>query len=191
MSDSLAPVKHSDVVWRGLYGVTYLGRDYVIEVDFFDISEKIRLYCEAELVDERTSPASFPLDREASIQAAMSLYGMKRACLVVEGDDPKTLTPLPGTAEARRLSFGKRHPLANKLFAFAAWTVVVVAFITQLPNLVNGFGVALSWLTADALSFSLPTFPLPGWMNGVLAVAGILAGRDRALRMVHNPRLDD
>lgn len=102
---------------------------------------------------------------------------------VSRGQRSRLLVPLPGTAEDRRLSFGRTHPAASMLLAGVAWIILATALVTQVPNLLNGIGHLTGW--------SVPTFGLPGWLDVFLGVAGILAGLDRGLRMKHNPLLDD
>ena len=188
-NDRLRPTKATDVFWRGLFGVGYGGSSYVVEVDFFDFDEKVRLYRDGCLVEERRSPARFVLDDGAAIEAAMALYGMKRAHLVDKGR-ARALLPLPGTAEALRLAFDYEHPMASRAIAVVAWAVLMVALITQIPNLLNSLAQGAAWL-GFPLEFSVPTFALPGWLNTLLGVLGIVAGLDRGLRMVHHPLLDD
>lgn len=181
----LQPTKPTDVFWRGLYGIHYQEIDYVIEVDYFDINEKVRLYCNGILTQEQRSPAAFEIGG-ATIKASMALYGMKQAELVKREETaskPFKLTPLKGTAEAKRLAFHQVHPISSRLIAGIAWAVLVIAAITQLPNMLNSIGYILG--------FSIPSFPLPEWMDLLLGILGILAALDRALRMKHNPLLDD
>ena len=71
---TLRPLKPTDLLWRGLYGISHGGMDYVVEVDFFDIGEKVRLYRDGALAAEAKSPATFALGEGASIRAAMALY---------------------------------------------------------------------------------------------------------------------
>ncbi len=182
MQEALRPLKPADVFWRGLYGIAHEGSQYVVEVDFFDIKEKVRLYRDGVLIGEKRSPASFDIDG-ACISAAMALYGMKHAWLTPEGLPRRGLAPLPGTAEAHRLAFGRSHPVLNALLGATAWFVLAVALVTQVPNLLNGVGSLTGW--------TVPTFGLPPWLDGFLSVAGILAGLDRGLRMKHTPLLDD
>ena len=187
---SLRPLKATDGFWRGLFGVGCDGAAYVVEVDFFDFSEKVRLYRDGVLVDEQRSPARFALENGAHIEAAMALYGMKRAHLVRPDGRAQALTPLPGTAEGKRAAFGRRHPAASRAMAALSWAVLVVALVTQIPNVLNSLanGAALAGVP---LSFTVPTFALPDWLNTTLGVLGIAAALDRGLRMVHNPLLDD
>lgn len=187
---ALRPSKPTDVFWRGLYGVRYGGSHYVVEVDFFDLGEKVRLYRDGRLVDERPSPACFQLEGHAAIEASMALYGMKRAHVVEEGRGARALEPLPGTAEARRLAFDARHPAISRAVAVVAWVVLAVAAVTQVPNMLNSLANGAAWLGLS-MPFAVPTFALPAWLNAFLGVAGIVAGLDRGLRMVHNPLLDD
>lgn len=186
----LQPAKPTEVIWRGLYGIEHGGSAYVVEVDFFDFSEKVRLYCNGSLVAEERSPACFSIEQGASIEASMSLYGMKRAHLIEKDGRARTLVPLPGTAEAWRLSFDRRHPIASKAIAVISWTVLAVALVTQIPNLLNSLanGITLIGLPRP---FTFPALSLPDWANVLLAIFGLIAGLDRGMRMVHNPLLDD
>lgn len=187
---ALRPLKPTDVFWRGLYGARRDGAHYVVEVDFFDIGEKVRLYRDGYLVDERPSPARFQLEGHAAIEASMALYGMKRTYLVEEGHGARALEPLPGTAEARRLAFDARYPAISRAIAVVAWVVLAVAAVTQVPNMLSSLANGAAWLGVP-VSFAVPTFALPAWLNVFLGAAGIVAGLDRGLRMVHNPLLDD
>ncbi|MCI9207798.1 hypothetical protein [Adlercreutzia caecimuris] len=188
-ADRLRPTKATDVFWRGLFGTGHSGSLYVVEVDFFDFDEKVRLYCDGRLMGEQRSPARFVLDDGAVIEAAMALYGMKRAHLVDSGR-ARALLPLPGTAETLRLAFDREHPVASRVIAAVSWAVLAVALVTQIPNLLNSLVNGAAWL-GFPVGFSAPTLALPGWLNTLLSVLGIVAGLDRGLRMVHNPLLDD
>lgn len=185
----LKELKSIEALWRGLYGIEFEDAIYVIEVDFFDFSEKVRLYRDGFLLDEGVSPAVFDLGSGVCIEATMALFGMKHARMV-SPQGIQSLTPLPGTAEAKRKVFEQNHPRVSKTIAAASWLVLVVALITQIPNLINGL---LGTIAVLGFSFGapLPVLPLPSWVNTLLGVLGLVAGLDRGLRMVHNPLLDD
>lgn len=192
MSETLLkPLRTSEIFWRGLYGIDHGDHSYVVEVDYFDFKERVRLYRDGLLVDEHKSPACFSLDDGSSIEAAMALYGMKRACFFEEGGRKQKLRPLRGTAEERRLSFDRAHPLVSRSIAAVAWSVLVIALVTQIPNMINGLAKALSFLPLAFSISPIPTFSFPDWLNATLSVGGIAAGLDRGLRMVHNPVIDD
>lgn len=189
---SLRALKPSDVFWRGLYGIELEGAQWVVEVDYFDISERLSLYRDGRLVASGKSPFAYDLSPHARIEAAMALYGMKRAHLVdTRSGGEELLRPLPGTAEHRRGEFQRRHPVANGLIALVAWSVLAVAFVTQIPNLVNSASNLLGHVLPAAAGFSVPGLNLPDWANCLLSVLGIAAGIDRGLRMKHNALLDD
>ncbi len=187
---TLRPPKPTDVIWRGLYGTEHAGAGYVVEVDFFDPGEKVKLYRNGTLAEVKRSPARFVLDEDTTIKAAMSLYGMKQAHILERDKPGRALSPLPGTAEAARQRFDQEHPTLSRMIAIISWVVLVVALVTQIPNAINGISNGLAAL-GFPLGFSVPTFALPAWLNAALTVLGIAAGLDRGLRMVHNPLLDD
>lgn len=183
---ALREAKWTDVFWRGLYEAQVGGFSYTVEVDYFDIRERIALYCDDVLVDTQKSPAAFGLSDGGRIEVAMALYGVKYARVVSDaqnGGKARTLVPAPGSAEYLRLRFAERHPAVSRATAVFAWAVLVVALVTQLPVTLNNLG---HWV-----GFAVPTFALPIWANTVLAVAGLLAALDRAFRMKYNPLLDD
>ena len=68
--------------------------------------------------------------------------------------------------------------------------MLAIALVTQFPHLLNSLANGAAWL-GFPLGFSVPTLPLPEWLNTTLGVLGIVAGLDRGLRMVHNPLIDD
>lgn len=184
--------KPTDVLWRGLYGVEYRGEHWVVEVDYFDVTETITIFCDGTEVAKRKSPFKHQVAPGVWIEAAMALYGMKRARLVDEiAGSEIALTPLEGTAEDKRLRFEKRYPLTSKVVAVAAWTILFVALVTQIPNLLNSLSNLVDMMSLPVPLPKVPTLNLPDWLNCALGVMGIAAGLDRGLRMKHNPLLDD
>lgn len=184
--NKLREVKWSDVFWRGLYEAQIRESTYTVEIDYFDIKERISLYRDGVLVDVQNSPATFVLSKGEKIEVAIALYGVKYARLVQNargGARAQQLVPASGSAEYLRLRFAEQHPVASRTIAFIAWAVLVVALVTQLPVMLNALGYWTGW--------SVPTFALPNWANTVLGIAGVLAALDRAFRMKHNPLLDD
>lgn len=182
----LRKAKWTDVFWRGLYEVQVGESSYTVEIDYFDIRERIALYRNGVLVDSQKSPAAFELPEGDRIEAAMALYGVKYARVVGSGRSgggEAQLVPAPGSAEYLRMRFDHQHPALSRSIAVIAWVVLVVALVTQLPVTLNSLG---HWV-----GLAVPTFALPSWANTLLAVAGLLATLDRAFRMKHNPLLDD
>ncbi len=182
----LREVKWFDVFWRGLYEAQIGESIYTVEIDYFDIRERIALYRYGVLVDSQKSPAAFALPEGGRIEAAMALYGVKYARVVDggrSGGGEAQLAPALGSAEYLRMRFEHQHPVLSRSIAVLAWVILVVALVTQIPVTLNSFGY---WF-----GFTVPTFALPSWANTVLAVAGLFAALDRAFRMKHNPLLDD
>lgn len=184
--------KQLNLFWRGLYGIELEGVNWVVEVDYLDFSEKVRLFRDGVLAFENRSPARFEIAPNIEIQATMALYGMKRIHLVdsVTGD-VKMLQPLPGTAEFARRRFEQTHPAINTAIAVIAWLTLLVSLITQVPNVINSILGLPDLLHISISVIKLPTFDFPEWANTLLGLLGILAGLDRGLRMKHNALLDD
>ncbi|WP_155376826.1 hypothetical protein [Cellulomonas sp. JZ18] len=182
------PVRGWSVLWRGAFGVRHVGAEWVVDVDYLDPDERVRLYRDGTLVDERRSPARFPLGDGARVEAALSTWGMRRVRLVTP-DGARDLEPLPGTAEAWRDRVDREHPAASRLVAAAAWCVLAVGAVAQLPALLGlverGLGmVGASW---DAPALWEPSGRWVPW----LAAAAVVAALDRGLRRRWSPWLDD
>ena len=74
---------------------------WTVDLDDFDFGEKLHLYRDGVEVEVQKSPATFDLGPGATIEASMSLLGMKRIDLIVDGETTM-LAPVDGTAEAWR-----------------------------------------------------------------------------------------
>lgn len=184
--------KPTDVLRHGLYGIEHRGEYWVVEVDYFDVTETITIFCDGTEVAKGKSPFRHQVAPGVWIEAAMALYSMKRAHLVDEVTGSEiALTPLEGTAEDKRLRFEKQYPLASKTIAVAAWIILFIALVTQIPNLLNSLSNLADTMSLPVSLPKVPTFNLPDWLNCALGVMGIAAGLDRGLRMKHNPLLDD
>jgi hypothetical protein len=110
MNERLEPVRGVQVISRGVYEIDYAGHSYTVEVDYFDVAEKVHLYRDGARIATEKSPARFELDGGATIEAQMGLLGMKRLRLVEPGRETQ-LQPATGTAEAGRAAFERDHPL--------------------------------------------------------------------------------
>lgn len=182
---TLRPRGAWDALWRGSFAITHEGSEYVIDVDYFDVKERVRLYRDGVEVEVQKSPARFDLNPTTHIEAAMSLYGMKYVDLVHDGQGRRVqLRPRAGTSEAWRADLARKHPRANRWIGAASWSVLVFAAVTQLPVLFNS-------TIAHLIGTQLPTLALPEWANAALGIAGIVAALDRALQIKHSKWLDD
>lgn len=190
--EELRPIRGWQALWRSGFAVTHRGHEYVVDVDYLDFDERIRLYRDGLLVDEQRSKARFLLpdgpegltpELRTTIEARMSLYGMRYVRLV-DGGETRDVPPLPGTAEAWRDRMDTRYPTASRVAGAASWVVLAVALVTLVPQLLDLVGGITGW--------EPPFVPdLPAGANAVLSVAGILAALDRALRRRYHPLLDD
>lgn len=182
--EHLPPYKKWDWLWRSTFELDYRGSVYVADVDFFDFSENIRLYRDGEFVAVDSSPARLRVDDDATVEAALSLYGMHYVRLVhLDGRPTESFRPSAGTGEDRRARFSANHPTADRIISACSWVVLVLALVTQIPELLSFLG--------RLLDFSVPSFELPRWLDLALQIGGILAGLDRALRMKFNRWIDD
>lgn len=182
--EQLPPYKKWDWLWRSTFELEYRGSLLVADVDFFDFSERIRLYRDGDFIAVDSSPARLRVDDHATVEAALSLYGMRYVRLVPLDRSPtESFRPSAGTGEQRRAKFSVNHPTADRIMSVCSWIVLVLALLTQVPEILNFAG--------RFFGLSVPTFELPGWLNLTLQIGGILAGLDRALRMKFNRWIDD
>ncbi|WP_455603511.1 hypothetical protein [Cellulosimicrobium funkei] len=176
------PVRGWAVLWRSAFGLRHGGHEYVVAVDFLDWDERIRLYRDGRLVDEQRSRARFDLGG-ATLEARMSTYGMRYVRVVDAVGTVHDVPPLPGTAEAWRDRMDRERPTASRAVGVTAWVVLAVALVTQVPQLLE--------LASQFTGWTPPFVPdLPGPVNTVLTVGGVLAALDRALRRRYHPLLD-
>ncbi|MEX3599704.1 hypothetical protein [Kocuria carniphila] len=132
-----------------------------MDVDFFDFSERIRLYRDGEFVAVDSSPAGLRVDDYATVDAALSLYGMQYVRLVyLNGSTSESFRPSAGTSEDRRAKFSVNHPTADGIMSACSWIVLVLALLTQVPEILNFAG--------RFFDFSVLTFELPGWLHVTL-----------------------
>jgi hypothetical protein len=182
--ERLRPWGGSDSVARGLFWIDHAGSRRTIDTNYFDFDERIHLYRDGELVETQKSPAKFQIDPQTTIEAEISTFGMKHVRMRAAGiEEPIDLQPGEHTGEAWRAEMDKKYPRASRTVAATSWIIVFVAAVTQIPEPLN--------IPLRAIDVELPTLDLPRWANISLAVAGVLAGIDRALRLTHDPLMDE
>lgn len=182
--EHLPPYKKWDWLWRSTFELEYQGTLLVADVDYFDFSERIRLYRDGDFVAAGSSPVRLPVDRQATVEAALSLYGMRYVRLVrSSAGTSETFRPSPGTGEDRRARFAANYPGPDRIISMCSWIVLMLALLTQVPEILNVVG--------RIFDVYVPTFQLPNWLNITLQIGGVLAGLDRALRMKFNRWIDE
>ena len=182
--ERLPPYKKWDWLWRSTFELEHQGSLLVADVDFFDFSERIRLYRDGKFVTVGSSPARLRVDDHTSVEAALSLYGMRYVRLVrTDAGTSESFRPSPGTGEDRRAKFAANYPLPDRIISVCSWIVLVLAVLTQVPEILNALGALFD--------IHVPTFELPHWLNITLQIGGVLAGLDRALRMKFNRWIDE
>jgi hypothetical protein len=171
---TLRPLGGWDIVTRGRFEAQHDGHLWTVDLDYFDFGEKLHLYRDGSEVEVQRSPARFRLDDHAEIDAAMSLFGMKRVELVVD-DRTTELVPVDGTAEGWRLGLERERPGLSRSVGVISWMVLVVALVYEVPQLIALVGNALG---ADVD----PPVTLPAAANLLLGLAALAAAIERALR---------
>jgi hypothetical protein len=147
---------------------------WTVDLDYFDFGENLHLFRDGAEVEVQKSPATFHLGRSATIEAATSILGMRRVDLVVDGE-ATMLTPVEGTAEAWRFQLERERPGVSRLIGAISWTVLAVALVYEVPQLIALIGRAIG---AD---FE-PPVTLPGAATFALGIAALAAALERALR---------
>ena len=128
----LPPLGAWDFISRGRFETHHDGHLWTVDLSYFDFDEKLHLYRDGVEADVQKSPASFHLNG-GTIEASMSLLGMRRVDLVVD-DETTVLTPVGGTAEAWRLQLERDRPELSRLIGAVSWTVLVAALIYEVPH---------------------------------------------------------
>jgi hypothetical protein len=83
-SRSLRPLGGWDFVTRSRFETHHDEHVWTVDLDYFDFGENLHLYRDGVEVEVQKSPATFHLGASATIEASMSLLGMRRVDLVVE-----------------------------------------------------------------------------------------------------------
>ncbi len=171
-------------MWRGVFGTEHAGHRWDIEVDYFDWDEKVALYRDGVQERVQRGTSRFDLDDGARIEVAWSTFGLKRAHLVRWEGTEVQLEGAPGTAERWRSDLDRDNPTLSRQLAAASWTVLVLALLLQVPQLLELVANGTGWF-----SFTSPV-TLPSSLNTPLTIAGALAGLERALRLRYHWLLD-
>ena len=178
MSRSLRPLGGWDLIARGRFETGHDGHVWTVDLDYFDFGEKLHLYRDGVEVEVQKSPATFHLGAGATIEASMSVLGMRQVDLVVEGETTM-LTPVEGTAEGWRLQLERERPRLSRLIGAISWTVLAVALVYEVPQLIALIGGLVG------AEFE-PRIMLPGVANFTLGIAALAAALERALRFKSN-----
>lgn len=181
---AIRPLRRWDSIWRGRFGTDHRGARYDIDVNFFDLDERVYLYLDGAQWAWQRSPAKFALGNETFIEAELSKYGMKLARLT-SPSGTQQLQPIAGTAEAWRLRFHRQHRGWSRLLGALSWSILAGSLLLELPQLVEAIAEGTGWFT-----FASPV-ALPPGVNIALTLAGVAAGLERALRLQHHWLLDE
>lgn len=125
-------------------------------------------------------PSVFPVPGGV-IEVVASMYGLRRMHYVPDEGPERVLRPDPRAPEGLRARFARSFPRASAAFGRVAVTVLVVGVIAAVPQALE----TVSRLDIIADQFGVFTSPLrlPDWLNGLLAVATVVAGVERALTL--------
>ncbi|MGC5629437.1 hypothetical protein ACPYO6_14480 [Georgenia sp. Z1344] len=132
-------------------------------------------------------PALFPVPG-GTIEVATSGYGLRRCHFVAHDGTEYQLSPDPRSAEGRRARLEHNHPGASRLIGAVSWTILAVALVLGVPQLVQEISQIPP--VAERLGTFTSPFQLPAWFNFSLVVASLLASTERALRLRHHWLLD-
>jgi hypothetical protein len=173
----MRPLGGWDFVSRGRFETHHDGHVWS-RPGLLRFGENLHLYHDGVEVEVQKSPATFRLVAGAMIEASTSQLGMQRVDLVVE-DEATMLTPVEGTAEGWRLQLERERPRVSRPMGAIAWTVLAVALVYEVPQLIALIGGAVG------VDFEAP-ITLPGAANFTLGIAALAAALERALRSKSN-----
>lgn len=181
---ALTPYRWWHLFSRSVLGIEHDGARWDVDVDFFSWDEGVVLYRDGLQDRVQRGKASFVLDDGARIEAALGNYGLRRARLVRTDGSERQLEPIPGTAERWRADLDRDHPALSRRLAMVSWTVLVLALVLQVPQLIELGAELTGWYSFDS------PVSLPSSLNTPLTVAGVLAGVERGLRLRYHWLID-
>ncbi|MEU4312115.1 hypothetical protein [Nocardia sp. NPDC024068] len=132
-------------------------------------------------------PAAFPVEG-GTIQVAMSSFGIKRCHYVAADGIESQLTPDPRSGEGRRARLDRNHPALSRTIGFISLSMLLIGALLLLMQIIEAVS-AIPPIAESIGSISSP-IGLPWWLNAALALAAVVAGTERALRLQHNRLLD-
>ncbi|MFC7431556.1 MULTISPECIES: hypothetical protein [unclassified Agrococcus] len=183
----LRPMRHIQFLWRTQLGIDHAGSRWVVEQDGGDLEERIELYRDGVQVARATSPARFEVP-DGRIEARIVSGQVRRARLVTAAGATR-MTPERGTAEHGRARLAERFPVASGIVAAASFTIVVVAAILELPQLLQV--VTHVEIVREHLGWTFTSpIRLSAAANTVITVAGVVASVERGWRFRHIPGID-
>src|SRR5690606_8310247 len=104
--------------------------------------ERIHLYRDGLQVGSARRKATFVIDDDVRIEAAVSKLGMKYVRARSRGTRaPQPLAPAQGTAEAWRARVDREHPAASRAVGLVATLVLVAVLALEVPQLINLIGL--------------------------------------------------
>ncbi|QJW36745.1 hypothetical protein [Cellulosimicrobium protaetiae] len=181
---------------RALLAVTLAGEDgrpqeWSVDVRLWGDSDGevfARLYQDGRHQASSKLPAAFPVPG-GTIEVEASGYGLKRCHYVPDDGGPeRQLAPDPASAEGRRARLERDHPGASRGLGAVSWTVLVVALVLGVPQIVEQVS-QIPPVAEHVGTFTSP-FHLPATLNVALVVATLLASTERALRLRYHWLLD-
>jgi hypothetical protein len=167
-----SPLGAWGIVSRGRFEAEHGGHRWMVEVDYFDIGDRVTLYRDGVRARQERSPARFELGAGTAIEATVGLLGMERAVLVADGGE-RRLAPVEGTAEWWRFELERRQPALSRLIGWLAWAVLVAALLIDGTQLLGFVGVDVP-------------FRISGTAATLIGFAALAAALERALAMRSN-----
>ncbi|MCC2314999.1 hypothetical protein [Cellulomonas xiejunii] len=132
-------------------------------------------------------PAAFGVP-DGTIDVASSGYGMRRIHHVRHDGSVRQLVPDPASAEGWRARLDRTHPALSRALALASASVLVVALVLGVPQVVEQLTAIPP--VAQAVGAWTSPFRLSETANIALVVATIAASTERALRLRYSRILD-
>ncbi|MCT2585098.1 hypothetical protein [Actinophytocola gossypii] len=145
------------------------------------------LYRDGVQVHRSNLPATFPVPGGV-IEVATSAFGLKRLRFVAEDGSEHALRPHRRSQEGLRARFEQRFPRTSAVIGTVAVVVLGTALAVALLKGVEAV-TRIPPVAEHVGAFTSPV-RLPGWGTVALAVAGVLAAVERALRLRYHWLLD-
>lgn len=162
-------------------------RTYAVSVDFFDWDDNADVYLNGKHHARAKLPASIPVE-DGVIEAATTLYGLKRMHYVAATGEEQVLKPDGASAEGLRAKLAQRKPGLSRAIGILAVIILLTLLPIGLLQLVE-----MGSHTDVAANFMDPfTSPinLPEWTSTPLLVLSLLAAMERALTLRNHWLID-
>ncbi|MBD1382990.1 hypothetical protein [Metabacillus arenae] len=154
--------------------------NYAINCKYFVEEPRADLYRNGRHIAYSKLPAAFPVENGV-IEIENNKYGINRIHYVTDKEEAFSVYPEKRSIRGLRMWLHKRFPKISSFIGMIAIAILLTSIALSLPQIIEPITKIL-WVTENIGTFESP-IAFPASINFAIAVAGMLAGFERALML--------